>query len=416
MKGVEGNTLVIANKRSNWGEFIIMFMIIFLSPSTMLFGTNEDNAYTKVPIVFLGILFMYYFSKQVHHNTKQIKKLSYYLIGVVGLSIFTMLINLDFRGGYAVNIVYFVIAFLFVLNYPFKSFVVNFEKVMFVITVYSLSLLVVYLILGELPFSLITNSKGWTHYNAYLSTYPSYSATIYDRLYGPFREPGVYQIFLNIALAFHIYIEKKISLFRGFVYITAILLTFSTTGYIVLLGILSSWVLSSSSGKKKKYYLILLLTAFVVLFFTTDFFASDGIVFGKFSDEGLDSGSTVSRMGSIWGNINIFLHNPIAGVGYTNIESMFHDYCAKNYGVGISVSNTNTLLYQFAAMGFFYGLLWLIPFYRFFYNLGTKKMSSHIIGLSIMMSFMGENLMENIIVFIIIGYAVLQGKKGAFLI
>ena len=322
-----------------------------------------------------------------------------------------MLVNQDFKGGYVINILSFVIAFLFVLNVSFRTFIFYFERAIFIIASYSLIVMIIYLIMGTLPFPQITNVNGYEHYNAFLSTLPVYDSTLNGRLYGPFREPGVFQIFLNVALAFHIYLEKRITFLRGAVYITAVLLTFSTAGYIVLTGILVSWLLGGNKIKYKKYYLLLLLVAFGFLFYGTDFFALGGKAFVKFSESGLDNASTVSRLGSIWGNLDIMLHNPLVGVGYTKVATMFREYCAINYGVGIGVSNTNTILYQFAAMGVFYGLLWFIPFYRFFSNLGMAKAASHVLGISIMLSFMGENMIENIIVYIFIGYGLVYSNK-----
>ena len=227
------------------------------------------------------------------------------------------------------------------------------------------------------------------------------------RLFGPFREPGVFQMFLIMGLMTHWLQSNIIKGLRISIYIVAILLTFSTTGYIALAILIVGCRLSrSNNGLKGNILYILILFVFLAIYLYTDVLSAEGQVFGKLNEE---NASTVARFGSIMGNLHIFSSSPFFGVGILSVDELFDHYISGNYSF-FTASNTNTILIQFSTFGLFFGLLWSYGFCRFWSYLSSKLLPSILFVVLGIVLFSGENLTENILTYIIIGYGLLNPR------
>ena len=285
-----------------------------------------------------------------------------------------------------------------------------FERILYVITIYSLILYFVRLFSPQLIsfFPAIQNTMSLSFYNAVFCVIPSWGGDSTIRLWGPFREPGVYQMYINLAMLFYIKLNNKLSFKRAAVYILALFLTYSTTGYIVLLITLLYFVFENDVAVnkwQKKLLVFLIFLSLIIISLSTNLFTYDSFVFGKLFDE--DSHSSVARFASIYGNFSIFSTSPIFGVGITKLSDLFVNYCNNNYGIA-NTSNTATIMVQFAVFGFTYGTLWLLCFLSFFKSFSNKTITAFCICLAGIISFSGENITENILVYILLGYGLLN--------
>ena len=172
---------------------------------------------------------------------------------------------------------------------------------------------------------------------------PSSSADVFDlffgvirdtkygniRLYGFAWEPGAYQTFLNVAILIA-GMQKKHRLLNLCILYVALLLTFSTTGYIV--GILNVIVLifaiNINNKKLLKRFLIVAAGGFVVLFAVAVATGVANTVFKKVLDifKGVSTDdhytSASVRVDSIVYPLIAFLHNPLFGVGKVGLQEI----------------------------------------------------------------------------------------------
>ena len=87
---------------------------------------------------------------------------------------------------------------------------------------------------------------------------------------GPFWEPGVFGIFINISIFFKLFLEKA-KLNRALLEIASVLTTFSTTNYLILFLLLTFYFAMSSKHIIRLIYLVGSITLFMVIVLNTDF-------------------------------------------------------------------------------------------------------------------------------------------------
>lgn len=406
------NNISTKNKIA-FADLMIVIMIIFISPETLLFGTNAVSIFLEISKYFPVILFIILFAmmqKGKKCSNHQFSRLMLFWVIFSFCMLLSAVYNNNLMIGYGLRIVIMGAGFLFAVVYSLDKFMYVFERIIYTI---ALASIVIYVIGVLLPsaysvFPTVYNIQAFPFYNAFISVIPKWSDGNVLRLYGPFREPGVYQMYLNMALLFFIDLNGKLTLKRAIVYIVAIILTFSTTGYIVLLFTFLYYVFKNESKKsriQKNFIILLILLSITILSLYTTLFSADSFVFGKlFNDE---SKSGTARFASILGNLSIFASSPIFGVGITRLPELFVNYIEINYGFFDVKSNTSTIFVPFATFGILYGTLWVISLTSFFKSFSTKALPMISICLAGLLSFMGENLVEDVLVYILVGYGII---------
>jgi len=221
---------------------------------------------------------------------------------------------------------------------------------------------------------------------------------------GPFWEPGAYSIYLLLAIILNIFKDRKLIWSRNWIFILALITTFSTAGYIALFTTFILLNTSSSSGKKtflrSAIYIIFILTVSLNLYRELDFLGRKITKNIELAEE-----TTSSRFGSARADFELIIKQPILGYsrnigaiyGTTNFDlqtmhrnngltKLFvtwgiiaiyilwriwvscrivaYSYAVKNGNIilfaGIILSSFSQNIFQFS---FFLGILfWSIPF------------------------------------------------------
>ena len=131
-----------------------------------------------------------------------------------------------------------------------------------------------------------------------------------ERLYGFFWEPGIYQIYLNIFLILQLNkYKEKLWIFAT---ILSIILTVSTTGYIILSIILLYELFKKLHTTKNIFTVIAVMIVAAV-----GFGYGYKIVTGNISDKvsGENQGSFFARQADVIAGLTIAYENPLIGIG-----------------------------------------------------------------------------------------------------
>lgn len=132
---------------------------------------------------------------------------------------------------------------------------------------------------------------------------------------GPFWEPGIFAGYLIITLAFLYFSEGTVKNKRGYVFIAALITTFSTTGYLALM--ISLAIFFSDYIKKYKIILVpALIVGIYMAFFNLAFLSN------KISDQSKQLDQDKSRFGSALRDLAFFIQNPLWGEG-RNADSAY---------------------------------------------------------------------------------------------
>lgn len=194
------------------------------------------------------------------------------------------------------------------------------------------------------------NEEAWlVHHNIVIYNFKNFTP-LYNRNSGPFWEPGMYVIFLNIIFFYHLFLTKKFPLRKKIVYLVAILTTFSSTGYIALIFIYLAYSLFVSRSNLSVLYILLLL-AVIPLVFQLDFMESK-ITAQLNEAEAKDS----SRFGAVLLHLRVLSDYPLFGIGTGNMYKVYEYTDARSVANGLSL--------VFMCFGIPLGLLYYILFYR----------------------------------------------------
>lgn len=402
---------------SSW-DYLMVLIMIYVSGKTLLFSTNANQTYVFFsnffPLFFFPLLYIYTNKrKKSLFNNVYRNRLNPFFIAFAILFLCTAVVNLDFRGGYVITILLFLTGFLYASVTPLKLFLTVFEKIIWWIAFLSILLFFIRSIFpGFLNyFPVVVNTRDFQFANCIVSVFPLVEGSGALRLYGPFSEPGVYQIYLNLALIFNIYISGRLELTRALVYVTAIILTQSTAGYICLAIFLLYYILETKKNRARFYnYLMsfVIIIAIAVAYTRTSLLSADSDVFVKMTDENV---STISRMASVKINLELFMSHPFFGVGLTDIAELFDIKCKEFYGFSQGIANTNTFLFQLAAFGPLYLGLWIYCFYYFFKKLGISIQAKFLVFIGVVMLFSSEMMTGCLMLYVFLGYGLLDKRE-----
>lgn len=387
---------------------IMTIVVIVVSDDTLLFGTNLNSSFLDAKYIIIisifCLLLIRAFVKKIHISVNA------FLIALTMmlLLIISSALNNDFRFGYFYRCVLIMTGLLFTSFISFHDFAYYYDKVMRFLAIASLIGFVLFIAFDTVLdlFPLILNSSHMEFYNLFLTVIPKYSGG-FARNFGIFREPGVFQMFLIIGLLFQMFVLKKSSIKVQIVYIVALVTTFSTTGYIALIFVGVLYFIKRNNFKEEKkskaIIIICLLLIFTYLSLFTDFIYIEeyGSVFGKLTDS--NSLTVGARVASVVVNLRLFLNSPIWGVGVTNVDTQFAPLAQNILGV-YTIHNTNTILWQLAAYGAIFTLLWVYGIYKLCLRMGINKLDILLLFIVLNILFVGENLAYSLITNILVFY------------
>ena len=149
-------------------------------------------------------------------------------------------------------------------DYSISDFAKAYKKLLTVILCVTLFLNILFLLGVNLSFlPRIESTKGVVYYWGFLGNVHANSNSIVLRIAGIWMEPGVCAAFIIVGMIFALFIHEKLDLKYFSLLVVALILTFSTTGYMcfILLLIAKLFERENKSWKQKFLIVFLLLVA-----------------------------------------------------------------------------------------------------------------------------------------------------------
>ena len=233
--------------------------------------------------------------------------------------------------------------------------------------------------------------------------------THFRRNFGVFYEPGMFSVFLVLALYFSLF-RLKFDIKKTAALLVALATTLSTNGYICAVGLIMAFLLKKGLPKRARDEIILLsaIGLLVVVIFLSNNTSAFHFLVDKLTEINFKksvspsiSGSGNERWRSVvyaWG---AFLSNPIVGIGYVGWCHVFN-----------SIIATATTINWFGIYGIIYGLLM-----NYFYLKNSivymhcvcgggnvNYISTVILGFVFVANIMSQSMTSNLIILILIFY------------
>ncbi len=359
--------------------YLIIVIFVFCSDDSLIFGTNQNTVFVNIKYFLFAIVYIFLIIKNYSLKNTYNKKDFIYLITFVLVIICSMLFNADFRFGYIQKVLVIVASYIFCKRYSLQTFSAIFNKIMSFVTVFSLVYEAAYILLPQLSkIFILTNIGGQRFYTWLVCSLPIEPGGII-RNFGFAREPGVFAIYIIIALIFETFINENSSVKRIIIFTISLITTFSTTGFIAFGFYLIAILFNSSNTKNKaglnqNIKIMLLLVIFVVFFvsFNNDFLSGGayGAIFGKMNSDNI---SFNSRVASLISNTNIGCKNILVGKGLSYVELNFSVITKELLGISL-IHNANTWFIHFAQFGLILFLTQFVLLYRTMKNLFKSKL------------------------------------------
>ncbi|WP_075981922.1 O-antigen ligase family protein [Bacillus massilinigeriensis] len=412
------NSEGILNKNLSWLSFFVVFILVYYNnetfPSILFKGQGQTIIYI---FLIIGIVFFYriVLKKQLVYKSNTI-----IILTLCVLILLTMLFNQNFSGGYIKIIICLLIGYMIIHIVNVEEFATYYVKVMLFLAIYSL--IVTYLIrpwIFSLPSFIapvFTNEAGFSFINMRFSVV--FNNPIYYRNFGIYREPGVYQFFLNMALIFELFFKKnKISPLTVMILCITVLSTFSTAGYITSLSIIVAYNFvsknhydSENNSNKKIYFLSVL---FLILSITFIFFKSYEFSYmftdtvDKFTNK---ESSYQGRMVAILANLKLWGDSPILGSGIQALANSVKDVMQTQFSYS-TVHNTSTTGAMLVAFGLIFVIIVTTSLYMFIRESSQNTFVVLVIFLVIMFSINTQLLIYNEFLYTLI---IFGGKNVKF--
>jgi len=347
--------------RANKGLALLMFVILYTSFDTLIFGTLDmpimrtihDAGHILAGLICVIIILV---------NRRNITP----LFVTCFLILLTCVINNDFGGGNFLLIIVLIISYCIASTISIKRFLTVFDHLFFYLVIVNLLLYGLYSISPTLFsfFPVNSNIVGGSYRIAFLTVFPE-GDYVHLRNMSFFREPGVYMMYLNLAIIINLFSYEKPNWRNVAVYIIAMITTLSTAGYVVLLLILLVYY-----GVKRSRIGIFVILLLSMIFAVSYSYVVESDLFlntiGKFSISSDKYVSAEARFASTTAPLNIMFNHPVFGTGLEMFTTEFERFALRVYRVSYTRDGgaTNTLL----NLGAIYGVLMLCIMLRFLFK------------------------------------------------
>ena len=388
-----------------------IILLLFTSTDTVLFGTNANRLFVYVPRIMALIMCVVIPGIKRDSKLRDIRTL---LITVILTSI-TILSGLINKAGIFTiisRVLPILIAFTIAEHYSINSYVKVFDKFLYLITIIALVFHVVAIIMPNAVLSLpsIANENGITYRTIIISSviqFNNIGRSIFTRLSGPFWEPGAYAIYLCIGLMFQLFFVEIQSVKKIIIYVIALLLTYSTTGYVAFAVLLIAFFVQKRNFRNDRIKVgILALLCLIAVFgvFGAESALTD-MVFGKIVNK---DPTTNVRLSSLISGMRIAIDHPWLGVG--GLAGQYMSDYARLYGFGSSSILANTFVHQFANYGFVFGIIFAVESCKFYIKqFDASKAIGALLFVVLLLLYMGEALFSFLpFVFVMYGSSRIQ--------
>lgn len=221
-----------------------------------------------------------------------------------------------------------------------------------------------------------------------------------NRNCGPFWEPGMFAVFLDLALFVNLFLIRG-KTYVSVIFAVALLTTMSTGGFVGGLFVISCFFILKKNNVIISVLGIIIFAYLSFLFFSYDFLGEKLIA--QMTD--YEIGNDESRLGALLTHLKIFIENPLWG--YYGIEG---------YTVDGRMALASGLLEPLSSRGFFVGILYYFLLYKasvnysLYYTQG-KKTGVILFALILLLSFSQTILHTSCILVFIFAGLTLRVKK-----
>ena len=394
------------------GIFYLLFYFSYDSNVRMLRLDSRICLYINILIICI-LLAVCIIKKRVKVNKNSV-------ILLILLLVFNLISNTIYQTNF--NTIFFmeimtILAFIISICFSKEEFIRIFVKTLVAISITSLIgqyVLAPLALKNRLPYTLYYDAKSYFPMADLGIAFAKYNVGI-QRNYSFFREPGVFQIFILLAMTFSMF-WKSFNSKEKTVYNTILLLTlittFSTMGFISVIILFIAYVLSSKDKNKMKFLMAFVVVIIIGMLFVTSS-ESGRTMFERTTNklfENTDNESFSVRYYSIFNNVIASVNNPIFGMGYDR----GFEYIINNLNQFGTRDVTGSLIIIAAVIGWPIALVCNYCFYKSttYVLKKQKNIIKILIWFALFLSINSQNILYTNFFWIILFFACCREERG----
>lgn len=348
-----------------------------------LYGSGNSFSDYIFMLLLTGVIGCTFSKNNIHMN--KIYRgflISICILGYIGLWIFVTRFNVLPAIKFSFAILLFLFFFIIQESNERSEVLLKYRNVVFIIAIVSLFFWLLGSILHFLHPSGIVQSV-WTG-TGDPKVVPSYHGFYFEtqELYGVIRNTAIFteapmsSLHFSIAMLVEVYVDKKKSLFKIFLFSIAILSSFSTTGIILLIVVLLHQLFTTRMSSK---FIQIIRISVLPIFFLVVIFVVRLLLQAK-----LETSSGSIRTDDFIVGTKAWLLHPIWGNGYMNYDTIKQFMASwRNYNTGFSNSITMVLAYG----GIYLALLYVFPIIFNFKNIKKEGYLPFLLGVVYLFTF-----------------------------
>lgn len=383
---------------SKWRWFLLISFLVFCTDSALV-NTNSDRMWARVSWVLILVGAVYFIPKAKYRQSQCL----YLILISIGI-LFSMLVNVGFDVNSIQRLVIIWMACAISLTVNYDDFMSYFIKFIRFLAIFSVLCVLFAPIIRILPFPDMNVGNGILYKNL-LFTNVSLTS---DRNFGPFWEPGAFQLYINWAVFYEVRNPHRFSVKDMLIFAICLLTTQSTAGFLIM-GIILLFYLCSRFSKKQQggsviQTIILVLSIGLIVGFVFVSEELSGNIFNKLtafqenSDEiNSENVSTMSRIYSVPACISAIYSHPIFGVGIEGLKEITMNL----YGI---VSNTNSILGFMATFGVIPGTLYVLLFVKSAFKRNRNVVLNILTLIILLAMFSTENMTVSLMFWTLLFY------------
>jgi hypothetical protein len=340
----------IHSKNKNFIKYFLFLYLLAISGFEFFFRATSEAIYILFPIVS----FLFIFSN---------RKFNVLFFKIISVFLFVFLLqSILFNSPYYLSITLLVrlLTVYFSISIIGKDFFLIFRKTIKLIAI--ISLIFYFLQYFNSFYNLfISLSENFTNLNSNLEDVKNrpniiiysiqelekFKISSFYRNCGPFFEPGIFVVFLNIALSLNLISNKIILTKENFILIIATLTTFSTNGYIVIVLNLVFFMFYNRNFEYRVFSIIAFCALIPILINSSQ-------VGGKIKLQIDDSNVSYSRFGAAVVHWNIVKDFPITGLPFEKNKKTY-----SKYADDISPNGITEIFLLYGIIGGIFYYYWL---------------------------------------------------------
>lgn len=227
--------------------------------------------------------------------------------------------------------------------------------------------------------------------------------SLFNRNSGPFWEPGMFAVFLNIALFYNLIASRRFLGITNIVLFVTILTTFSTAGYLGLFFSLITYLIFFFKNRLKFILIPFLVICVFYSFQYLDFLQNK--ILDQFQ---VYKNQDYNRFGAAFVHLKILREYPMLGIGKNSGEIISHFTDSKVLANGI----TNLFIVYGIPIGILYYILLLMSCIRIMALYTNKKIIGVCFFLLLLILAFAQDITTRHFYYFLIFVGILQYNKG----